>query len=543
MNDSIFLIDIVRLDTLQSDGRIKIKLPGEQDILFAEVESVDITQDSSTIAWYGHFECLLGDVFLLASDTSTIGYMTYDNFHYSIEQLCGGQYVLIKSEVSEGEEDCKTEEHIEINSPLSGGTVYPTSDVCVTSVLVLYTEEAQQYSSIEYEAKIGIETMNQSMRNSEVNHRVYLAATEQLLGNYTEAGATSTTMFLTRLQDPNYTYDDFLRFIYKADLVILLVRADDLQNNLTYGQAWVQDGVAVVRTGSMDRFSFGYEIGHLYNCKHQNTSSAGQYNRAFEFTTGFSGTLMRDVSRRILNFSNPDIEGTSTYDGSLELIGQDGFRDNSRNIEDVACDIASTYNYDWVNCDDLPRLSIIGPDSPIQVGNSYTWCLEEFSCPTGNVLWDYSTNGFDWKTVSPTNNCVTITPVVNHITVRAKTSCLDNGCGLIGTNIISRPKPEDCYEYRLQSNLSELEKNAPFILYPYPAINDLIIELSAVLKSEYKITIYNHLGKIIDSKNISSKNQNSNFINLDISGLNSGLHYLKISNSTVSHCESFIHVN
>ena len=184
-NDSIYFVTVMNIESAQEDGRIKFNLPGLTDTIYATSVSVREKTDS-TIVWSGIIDCYEGNLLLISKDSTTIGYINYKGKTYTLRKLCGDYVVLIVHTDENTEYKCGNYTEAKTKSKDNGALELrhdnkpPLQYCCISTILVLYTDAAEEAADPESEAELLVENTNQALANSQVCHRVSLVGVEYI---------------------------------------------------------------------------------------------------------------------------------------------------------------------------------------------------------------------------------------------------------------------------------------------------------------------------------------------------------------------------
>jgi peptidyl-Asp metalloendopeptidase len=336
-NGAVKIFDFSK-DALE-DNSIEIEIiKGEPVVYFKdEVEIIG----PENVVWYGHS---------ITGSTATLVYLNGDlsgtiiigNKKYALSPLGKG-----KCSVYEVDDTKFPDDHSKDDKSLkpskrdesTGSALEDAGGNCSVRILVAYTAAAQTgaagigYSDFKLFAQQCIANTNQTYINSQVAHRVSLAATIKV--SYTESGSFATDV--NRLQATADGYMDNVhtyRNIYTADMCALII-----DNSSACGRAY---DIGVTATGAfvtahydccLGNYSFAHELGHLYGCRHNpeedGTLTPFAYGHGYNnIPAGWRTVMAYNVAAtpttRLPYFSNPNI----TYGGLA--MGDATRRDNAR---------------------------------------------------------------------------------------------------------------------------------------------------------------------------------------------------------------------
>jgi hypothetical protein len=200
--------------------------------------------------------------------------------------------------------------------------------------MVVYTQDAANvYPNIELDIQLAIDQTNQSYANSNINQRVRLVHTEEVIYSATSDSPT----VLERLTDPSDGYLDeihLLRDSYAADLSMLVV---ENFTNATCGIAyqmtadWLSNAFeraafSVVLLDCLTNYTPAHEMGHNMGAQHDryvceaDDTGAYDYSHGYLYTPDRWRTIMAYNTEcddsgfycdRIPHWSNPNVN----YDG------------------------------------------------------------------------------------------------------------------------------------------------------------------------------------------------------------------------------------
>ena len=186
---------------------------------------------------------------------------------------------------------------------------------CNLRVLVAYTSAVQNSTNVRNLANLAIHETNVSYANSQINHRVELAALIPV--NYTESSFSTD---LDRFKKTSDGYMDEIhtyRDLYNADVCVLLI------NNSTscglasqIGSTKTTAFCAVHWDCATGNYSFAHEIGHLQSARHDtyvdNTTTPYAYGHGYVSPNNNWRTIMAYADAcgsctRLQFWSNPNV--------------------------------------------------------------------------------------------------------------------------------------------------------------------------------------------------------------------------------------------
>lgn len=306
---------------------------------------------------------------------------------------------------------------------------------CVVKTLVFYrpgvlVQQGYNLSDLEQEVELAVTQTNQALENSGID------LGDLRLELHPEIIEWSGLPF--DATDISKGVDDFRTdpFVIglrdnpdiNADIVVLIT--PDIYNGFggvadVLGASNLSNAAAIVERASMtSTFTFAHEIGHLLDGSHQKCSltnisscdpSTTGFNNGYKYERGvLSGgtngnlpvfnefkesTLMHslnNVTQRVLQFSNPDVEASSFL---VTKTGVENDADNIRAFENHGCILAG------LNPTIQPPFSVNIVASDDGDDFEYTFTLEgavEGGMSPFTFLWEKSTNVFDYQTIGST---------------------------------------------------------------------------------------------------------------------------------------------
>ncbi len=237
------------------------------------------------------------------------------------------------------------EENPDLVSPLSSVDGGPYIDV-----LVVYSDDAASASfNIASEIQLAIDETNQSYINSDINQRLRLVPSREVI--YAETGDLETDLDCITFHDNCLDEIHVWRNDYGADMVSFWV-----ENGNYCGIGWLMQSVSpafeswafsvIDRGCATGYYAFGHELGHNMGAHHDraNAPEQGAYSYSYGYQDPLENwrTLMAyncpTGCPRVQYWSNPDV----TYFGRPMGVpaGQPNSADNHRTLNNTAATVS-----------------------------------------------------------------------------------------------------------------------------------------------------------------------------------------------------------
>jgi len=270
--------------------------------------------------WFGHVKGKdNSNVILTVEGNALAGSITFENKTYEIQELGNGIHAIYEIDPSVFPEDGPSIVPSEKNphAPADNPPLSNTDDGSIIDVLVVYTQNAAIASpNIELNIQLAIDQTNQSYANSNINQRVRLVHTEQVV--YSESTDFGTTVERLKNQSDGYIDEvHSLRNNYGADLSMLIVEnmSDDfcgmgyLMTDSLRSNSFEQYAFSVVRLDCLTSYSPAHEMGHNMGAHHDRYSCEDDEG-AYDYSHGYVYPPNR--WRTIMAYNN-ECEGSGFY--------------------------------------------------------------------------------------------------------------------------------------------------------------------------------------------------------------------------------------
>jgi hypothetical protein len=359
-NPNLTQYHFIKLNPLassQKNGILALNIPGKQTPIITEVSHVEY-QSETEYEWIGKTDEDRGTVIIISKAGRICAHISTPEGVFEIFPAPGGLYCLQEIDMAAaGDVGCVTttdarsggrtnagaaETHYEDDvKSQSNAKMQPCQPLVFPRVLVLYTPNALALAgsiqAITDQANLSIAQFNSCIYNSGItsNAVLVLAGIQSL--NFSEN--PSSMEGDNEKLIANVTAQNF-RNQYQADVVILLT------------DGWYSEGNArgISGTETLDinrsysivelwhstaKKTFAHEVGHLYGCRHDDTSGNPAYAQGYNIKTlgiTVDRTVMvgksisgNQASNRLLNFSNPGIQvggkatGTNNENNALRI--------------------------------------------------------------------------------------------------------------------------------------------------------------------------------------------------------------------------------
>jgi hypothetical protein len=268
------------------------------DVSFSSIKDRLERRSEKSYTWFGHTEGReYSHAILTVESNAMAGSITFEKKTYQIQELGDGIHAIYEIDPSVFPEDAPPIVPPE-EIPDVSADVPPTpnaDDGSTIDVMVVYTQDVANASpSIALDIQLAIDQTNQSYANSNINQRVRLVHTEQVI--YSETSDFPTA--LERLQDPSDGYMDevhSLRNTYDADLSMLIV--ENLTDNFcglgyTMNASWLSSAFeefafSVVRLDCLTLYAPAHEMGHNMGALHDRYVSEEDDIGAYDYSHGY----------------------------------------------------------------------------------------------------------------------------------------------------------------------------------------------------------------------------------------------------------------
>ena len=324
------------------------------DVSFTAINERVERRSSNSYTWYGWIvESDVGQVVLVVENGHMAGNITIGEQMHQIRSVSNSMHAIYEIDQSAYPDEAPP---IPVKSPDTSELLPPTSQAdgsSIIDVMVVYTEDAASTSGdIAAEIQLAIDETNQSYANSDINQRLRLAHSREVI--YDETGDLFTDLnCITSSSDSCLDQIHTWRDTYGADLVCLWVE----DGGSFCGLAWVMTTVSnafessafsvVDRGCATGNLSFAHELGHNMGATHDraNTSIQGAYDYSYGYQD--PGRNWRTIMAyncpgnctRLQYWSNPDVMYNSVPMGVPE--GQPDAADNRKTLNNTAFTIAN----------------------------------------------------------------------------------------------------------------------------------------------------------------------------------------------------------
>jgi hypothetical protein len=519
---------------------LSIDIPGRQAKRILAKTSYFNFLSEKEFHWSGRFNN--GDAIIVSKDGRTFGQIRFKNRLYKIEYLENDIAAFIEFDMSVlNQSKCATDESItkkasdNASSRLGNESQITSSLSSLTHplvrVLVLFTPAAQNSGqNINDIVNLSLAQFLAAEVNSSVTVDLQLAGIQSF--NFVETDRINGDVQRLR----NDATAQQLRNQFEADIVVLLTNSNqyiDVAGIVAQVSPSEPDAYAIVQiANATSTLTFSHEVGHLFGCRHENTSDTtpgdahgyGWQTGIWPFRSKY-GTIMRRLEEgrtRIMYFSNPGIN----YDGSATGVTGESFNAKTLNFNGWVLQgfrystpllVADIQGPGSANNDDVLTF-----DAMVYNGQnpySYVW-----QANTGGGFYNVGYQNTLYMTM-PTNTDLEISLTVNHGNNAyasdysiVKNNFLGGGCTTCPDSIASD---------RLESipRQSELELSS-ISVYPNPAFDKLTV-LQKKLTKNSKFQILDNNGSPINELEPLLVENGENLITLDISQLKKGIYFLK----------------
>lgn len=496
LNSEIEFVSVNEISGIESGGSILINLPNLPNL--AMVTNSVVHNSEGGYHWSGNFQNGEGNGLFYHDGNRTFGYINHNDDTYSVKEIGSHSVLILHDDSSMGVHECAT---LEGGVPFIQGPPPPQLN-CLITVLVLYTDAAEDAGNPQSDAALFIANTNQALENSAADHRVKLLGVEHIGFNET------ADIFADRESLRTSGYANTLRSQYNADLVVMLTDGNyqTIFGSTIFGVAFLDEagdpdyGFAISEIDAPPgRHTFAHELMHDLGARHDNDPTPG-FAHAHSFITGTQTrrtilAALGSTGNRELNYSNPNVLFMGVPTGIVNT------NDNVRQIDALGC-IVAQYNSGPI-CIDLTA-QITGPTEGS--GNEVlTWCANSSGCK-GDISyqWEYSYDGFNWYSFGNNGSmCQSFfTPSNSDLHLRVTVTCVNNGCTTTDTHFVDiggTPSPLGGGNNEKTINKNNVE--GYFRVFPNPTSGEIYILPTMEMKEgndmNFKYRIFDIGGKEI----------------------------------------------
>jgi Secretion system C-terminal sorting domain/Metallo-peptidase family M12 len=551
-------VDIADVNKLQRNGYLDFSIPDEptKTQVSVRLKRLEVANSDKSLAYGSHIVDGQFSELMLNKDKGLVfGTMRHEDktyIIYGIDKHLSAILELNTTTKAAGATICSTDEGNEMRS--SDSNPPPTPELILpcqteTSVLVMFTTEAANIDPSVFQTAINsIAYYNTAIAVSQITAagaRIFSVGTELLAGfvetNDIEADVNAFTANATANVRRNAT---------AADIVILLTNAQYTSGALGRVRqinAENPNAYAIVETLSAADPAlnvFTHEVGHLFGGLHGSSTLTPAYahGRSYNVSYGLFGwrsrkysTVMQtgtDGGTRIPAFSNPNVSynggvtGDATCCNVARRIGEtaptiSGFRNGANNFSSFIVgpdyiNYFSTFFWDpTIVCGCAPYVT----NWIVEFGDG-TQTITSTTANDAPLVLDFSPGG---PLSIPNATIMTITMSVTSCNGAISNSSIFVYIDLWG-NGLKNPSSSD------KSSSASISKtiNTFGEFSPNPTSSTATFDYNLVEATQIKIVVIDGLGKVV--KTLTDENKKAGYYQhkIDVSELNSGVHYLRI---------------
>jgi len=496
-------------------------------------------QDETEYSWYGELHgdgettCEIGSILYVKDGKKTHGQIEVGNDVYEFIDIGEGKHLFYKFTEKAFEGECGVSDHTPVpktNDDISFRSPCPGQNQI--SILVLFTPNADNaVPDIDAVAQLGMQQLSSALNNSAVSSADLNARLVDVLPlNFIETGDIRDDIELLSINPAAQT----LRQANEADLVVLLTDGP-------YGSVYgiVADigpsfngAYSIVEVDRATSYkTYAHEVGHLFGGRHQNDPN-GTIQHGYNFKRWFPGkrrgTILATLGsikgkpdRRILHYSNPDVEWKNRATGTHH------WNDNETHFENNGPTISEFFP------NDLPEFSvrIVGNLKACRCNDLITLAANT-TCGTDPITysWEVSQNGISW------------TPAGNGQTIFHPTYCQYNA----NSTVTFRVTAQDATGQTVTQSHGVLiidgascgdkppiplraDEQIEVSVYPNPATAESIIYIDFAKAGDHHIVLLDMLGQAKAA--YFSTSQSVFSISLSKLRLQTNIYFLKITSS------------
>ncbi|MDX1913287.1 MAG: zinc-dependent metalloprotease [Saprospiraceae bacterium] len=575
LDEDIIGVDVIELGNLaliQDDGRIKVTLPdGAAVPLIFQMQNIAYDSDNQ-YTWYGEVdhtdtsEWRSGSMMLIAENGEKYGYIHVEERFYTIQDLTGGKYALVRLK-EDAAETCGNDDaglRPDVLEEASAPTVQDREERCPIRILVMFTDAARtRFPNIAAMANTALAQTRQAFLNSglgTVTISLITAGIENL-PEYTEANKSFNTVIG---EISNNATVIARRNALGADLVSVIVDRQIMTDPTVGGVAFLGAGnaafgfsVVAAQRVTSPGFVMAHEIGHNLAANHEpctaqdpgvgciagGGSVARAHTWSFTRKCGFLGWGRCTVRRRtimyseganntdvIQHYSNPAVnfEGRPT--------GIAGARNNASIIAGNACTVAG-----YRTTNEAPLWAIIyGPDEVCEgFEYEYFWA-DAGGGPPGQYTYAWQvaipgTGGTSFGPVLSTNSFfeLDLTGLVAGQYVTIKLTVTKGGQSVTTYHTVYIIDPGNLLCFRSEnSDEDDVKKQLTEVgaaIYPNPNDGAMTVELLTDAGTRGRVSILNHLGQEVFVVYDGMFETWKTTFNTKMSHLSNGLYFLSVN--------------
>jgi Metallo-peptidase family M12B Reprolysin-like len=435
LNKQVTKIKINDLKAISKDGKLKLSVPGDNEIYTAHALYVEAPDDDN-YQWNGKIldkeKREVGSVTLSSINSAVFGEINIHARTFVIEDLGEASknskkdrttYLIERDSEQLQQHTCGTDdskEEEEHPDPRIQSKVEMRSSICTRNVrvLVLFTTAANNAANGIQSATTFINQSNQALRNSGItaeeltfqlaSAQLFNGIDDQIIVNNggQDPIAAQTLRALLNQLNANAQVET-IRANLDADLVVLLTNNQTITNGGFFGVGNLHNlnlrtqAHSVTQIVDAGRFTFAHEMAHNMGCKHDGDNNLANgltaYARGRMWMEGNIGrsTVMAFApgNERIQFFSNPNVSFNNIPTGENN-------RNNARQLREQALKIS---NYE-VGSDPVQAI-VSGPSTVYSPSDSYTWCASTCNTNISSYLWAWSPDGFTYYNLG-TSSCL-----------------------------------------------------------------------------------------------------------------------------------------
>lgn len=572
------LVHIEPLASSQQNGKVAVSFTNAPCTnTFFEAERVEYFSNDSNYFWYGNLsyqdsasDCYKGFAMLLAREGEHFGQIQILNRTYDIIDLTGGIQLIAESDSFElVPKTCGTS-NLKTTAP-----TYNTTDeemnFCNVRVLVLYTPLARVKDvNILNRIDLAMAQTKMALLNSAIypgSLNLSLAAAEEI--HYSEAeyttGGGGLGWDIIQMTDSGDVYNiatevRLARARHKADIVVMFVKGankDDLIGSVYRIQDSIYPYAVVAKEWATNSaFIFAHEVAHIFGARHEdaglnadvNYSKAHAHNFSYTSTAGiwpFKKTYINwqrtipyaktgNNGEAVLHFSNPDINFKGTPTGTVS--SPHGARNAAQYLKNMGCVVS---NYWPLESGDFyvsnAGLALLCP------GSSSTYYGKVRGIPGSYFYeWSMSTDGINYGSILATTKDYTFTMPSSAFRVHLKFKVTDPTGKILNSVFVINRKPSIICPSLKRLEDEANNKSQYLTIKPNPTFSQYNLSYYLPKSGNINVELYDVLGKQIKSVFSGYINEGYHDISADMTGLSSGIYYIKISSELLNETQKIV---